>query len=189
MSTFKNLVGQKFGLLTVTERAANTLQNKSTWHTSCECGSSMIVRATYLKNGAVRSCGCLIKIAAVLRGKIKVTSRPRGFSALKELYSRYKRTARIANREFDIGMSMFTFIVTSNCHYCGRPPSNSVFSGKREKYNEGINFSGIDRKDNDKGYVLSNCVSCCIICNHAKHTMSYDEFMQYLDDLVKFRTK
>jgi len=39
---------------------------------------------------------------------------------------------------------------------------------------------GIDRKDNSSGYVESNVVPCCEVCNKAKLCMGYEEFIAYL---------
>lgn len=41
-------------------------------------------------------------------------------------------------------------------------------------------WNGIDRKNNDLGYVASNCVPCCVICNRGKNNMSYNDFVSYI---------
>lgn len=48
-------------------------------------------------------------------------------------------------------------------------------------------YNGIDRKDNDIGYVIENCVSCCDECNKAKRNMLYEKWIAYLDRIVAFR--
>ncbi|MGJ4945153.1 HNH endonuclease signature motif containing protein [Bradyrhizobium sp. HKCCYLS1011] len=40
--------------------------------------------------------------------------------------------------------------------------------------------NGIDRKDNGQGYTIENCVPCCSVCNHAKHTMGYEQFIMWI---------
>jgi len=57
---FQDLTGQKFGRLTVIERAPNKNQ-KTYWVCECNCGSNkeVVVWATSLKNGDIKSCGCL----------------------------------------------------------------------------------------------------------------------------------
>lgn len=52
------LIDQKFGLLTVTERAPNKGIH-SAWKCTCECGGTTIVMAVNLKTGGTRSCGCV----------------------------------------------------------------------------------------------------------------------------------
>lgn len=54
----KDLTGQKFGKLTVIERAEN--QGKNTvWFCQCECGNTVKVKSTNLITGNTKSCGCL----------------------------------------------------------------------------------------------------------------------------------
>ena len=50
----EDLVGQKFGRLTVLEHVCNRK-----WRCRCECGKETIVEACHLKNGHTKSCGCL----------------------------------------------------------------------------------------------------------------------------------
>lgn len=57
---FINLIGMKFNLLTVT--SLHSRGNKIViWNCLCDCGNTHLVRASNLKNGAVKSCGCLGK--------------------------------------------------------------------------------------------------------------------------------
>lgn len=59
-SRAKNLNGQKFGRLTVLERAANK-GRLVCWKCKCSCGNETIVSAKQLLSGKTRSCGCLRK--------------------------------------------------------------------------------------------------------------------------------
>lgn len=58
-----DLVGKKYGKLTVISRAENTSSGKTRWICKCDCGKvkSKPVAGYDLKNGKVRSCGCLYK--------------------------------------------------------------------------------------------------------------------------------
>lgn len=62
MGEAKDLSGQKFGRLTVLERAPNKMlpcgQHQIMWKCKCDCGNEVIVRGASLKNGATKSCGC-----------------------------------------------------------------------------------------------------------------------------------
>lgn len=54
---FEDLTGQKFGRLTVLDRAEN--KNKRTyWRCLCDCGNIQDVSALNLKSGHTQSCGC-----------------------------------------------------------------------------------------------------------------------------------
>ena len=53
----ENLIGQKFGRLTVAERSYT--KRTTAWNCICECGKSTIVTTKHLKSGQTKSCGCL----------------------------------------------------------------------------------------------------------------------------------
>lgn len=61
MSKLINITGEKFNLLTVVKRLKNATDGSSVWLCKCECGKFTEVRGKNLKNGAVKSCGCLNK--------------------------------------------------------------------------------------------------------------------------------
>lgn len=53
-----NLVGKRFGKLTVIERAGESKSGNVKWLCECDCGNKTIVVGSFLKNGNTRSCGC-----------------------------------------------------------------------------------------------------------------------------------
>lgn len=56
-----NLVGQRFGYLTVIDRVGSKPSLGSTrviWLARCDCGKEIERPGTLLKNGKIRSCGC-----------------------------------------------------------------------------------------------------------------------------------
>lgn len=57
----KDLIGQRFGKLTVVARGENTKGGKTTWVCACDCGKQKEKPVTSydLTSGKVRSCGCL----------------------------------------------------------------------------------------------------------------------------------
>lgn len=59
MSALIDLTGMKFNMLTVIERAESAPGGITYWLCRCDCGNFTTVRASNLKNGAVKSCGCL----------------------------------------------------------------------------------------------------------------------------------
>lgn len=55
-----NLKGQKFGILTVSDRAGSDKWRNATWFVECDCGSNKkIVSAISLTCGDRKHCGCL----------------------------------------------------------------------------------------------------------------------------------
>ena len=67
MAKFIDLTGQRFGRLTVIERAKNTKNNKAQWLCECDCGNKKVVSAANLKNGGTISCGCRSKEAKFIK--------------------------------------------------------------------------------------------------------------------------
>jgi len=59
------MIGRKFGRLTVIRRATSEEKHTSTrgayYLCKCACGNEYIARGATLRNGATRSCGCMRK--------------------------------------------------------------------------------------------------------------------------------
>ena len=60
---YTNLVGKKFGKLTVIEQSSSKKSNNGRsqmqWICKCDCGNYTTVTTSHLKSGHTRSCGCL----------------------------------------------------------------------------------------------------------------------------------
>ena len=59
MSKLKDLTGQKFGRLTVIERAENAQWGGTRWKCHCDCGNLCVIQAGNLSSGSTKSCGCI----------------------------------------------------------------------------------------------------------------------------------
>lgn len=76
-------------------------------------------------------------------------------------YNHYKGTAKSKNHLFELSKEQFNQFWQKPCYYCGAS----------------ISHIGLDRMDNDKGYLIDNVVSCCIDCNKMKKTKSKEQFI------------
>lgn len=54
----KNLSGLTFSYLTVKSFSHVNKSGQAHWLCTCECGSEKVVRASHLKSGQIKSCGC-----------------------------------------------------------------------------------------------------------------------------------
>ncbi len=60
MTAKNDLTGRRFERLTVLGDVGKRTKNgKVLWHCLCDCGKITFVRGDHLKNGKVKSCGCL----------------------------------------------------------------------------------------------------------------------------------
>ena len=58
MSKLADLTGQRFGRLTVLERAGSDKRKNVIWKCLCDCGKETIVPTADLRRGHTTSCGC-----------------------------------------------------------------------------------------------------------------------------------
>lgn len=91
---------------------------------------------------------------------------------IKHKYTRYKVDAKRRDYEFSITIEQFAAIITQPCHYCGESISE-----------------GVDRKNNNIGYIFNNCLPCCSNCNRAKSEMSYEDFGNFISKVFKHMSR
>jgi hypothetical protein len=187
MSRFEDLTGRQFGRLTVLNciQVARAKPYQPTmWKCICSCGNEIITYAQSLKAGKTASCGCLRKEICSKQGKNGTLTY--GESSKRALFHKYQGSAIERSLDFELSEEQTTTLFTSNCHYCGDIPSQ-IYKAASGSFGEFV-YNGIDRKDNNVGYLWENCVSCCYTCNRAKLEMSYEKFVAWLDRLTKFRS-
>ena len=99
MSKFKDLTGQRFGRLTVIERAEDRVtpsgSKKIRWLCRCDCGNTKIVCGSELNSGDTRSCGCLHKEQLSQRLKKDLTGQKFGrLTVLFQTDTQYTKSGR-----------------------------------------------------------------------------------------------
>lgn len=166
-----DLTGQKFGRLTVTKLIGSE-NSQTMWECLCLCGNISIVASGSLVSGSTKSCGCS-------KGNWKNNTE----SAANSLFSNNKSSAAKRNLEFSLTKEQFLEITKRNCDYCGIEPLQIA------KCKGGTNgdyiYNGLDRVDNEKGYTIENCVSCCKQCNISKASYTKEKFINWAKRLVK----
>lgn len=177
MVAVKDERGNRYGRLLVIERVGSDPRHQATWLCECDCGKEAIVRGVVLRDGRTKSCGCL---KSEFLGRL-----PDGEAAFNSLFYNYKRNARKRSIAFELSKSQFKSLTQQRCHYCGSLPiASHDQTGCIGEYL----YNGIDRIDNQQGYLVENCVPCCKFCNLAKAGGSYEEFVAYLDRVVAYRS-
>ena len=80
-----------------------------------------------------------------------------------------KRRGRKDHYEVTLTDEQITKYFRSDCVYCSATPNH---------------LNGIDRVDNDKGYLSENTVPCCKICNIMKQALTKEIFLAHVQRMV-----
>lgn len=174
MGILKDELGNRYGMLTIVERAENNKNGHARWLCSCDCGKTTVVGGVWLRRGECKSCGC--------KGWTKLLP---GEAAFRSLYAMYKYRGKTGSG-WGLSRADFRKITKSNCHYCGASPA--TVAGKSRDYGT-YTYNGVDRIDNLKGYFVDNVVPCCPTCNYAKRETPIDEFYKWVNRVYKYSSK
>ena len=94
--------------------------------------------------------------------------------SVSELWRCVQKNAYSRALLFTISEIDFEKIVIQPCYYCG--------------FQSVSRLNGIDRIDNNKGYVLQNCITCCKMCNLFKNMLHPLEFLEKIDAICLYLT-
>jgi len=166
---------QKFGMLQVLDHPIIRRKSKTFFKCKCDCGNIKEIEGWNLRNGITTSCGCKNKL-------------PKGESACRFIFGMYKRQGLSRGHKFELTLDMFKAITQQNCFYCGSKPSN-VCDKSSSNANGSYIYNGIDRWDNNKGYVINNVVPCCKNCNSMKSKMHGKVFLDQIKKILDYRQK
>jgi hypothetical protein len=98
-------------------------------------------------------------------------------NSIKGQYAIYAYSSELKNNAFELSRDEFEELVKQPCNYCG------IIQDRGTEC-----FNGVDRVDNAVGYILSNCVSCCKMCNYMKKTLSADVFIARAEHILTFNS-
>lgn len=177
------MVGKRFGKLLVIA-STESEKNRARWVCQCDCGSKCIATGKTLREGKKQSCGCIKRDQSKELVKVlhKNNELSFGEAACNHLYSVYKWNAEKRDLEYSITLDEFKKLTSDVCYYCNIEPycaHNGVTCSTPYVYN------GIDRVDNNIGYIFTNCVTCCKICNWMKRTQSQKDFVEKCEAITK----
>lgn len=168
---------------------ARVIAKNTFWICRCSCdGLYSIFMGKSLTAGRIRSCGCLrreVNQQKAARLAILNTLAP-GEAALNQLYASYEWHATVERGySFDLTRERFKELTKGDCFYCGSEPKQI---SKNTTCKGVYIYNGVDRKNNNLGYSIDNCVPACGSCNKAKGKKSVEEFLA-LCKLVNENTK
>lgn len=184
MAKIINIIGQKFGKLTVISmRSDRGRSNQIMYDCKCDCGNNHITSGESIRSGKSKSCGCN-------RKNPPNKENDRIFAVWKQLY---KSTIEKRNKKkyatiTDIELNDFILLSKSNCFYCGSEPLNKAIDRYRKTNEErcAVAYNGLDRIDSNFGYFKDNVVTCCKHCNTAKNTMTKEGFLKWVKKIYEY---
>lgn len=117
----------------------------------------------------------------------------------KTKFLNYKVEAKRRGKCFSLNLEEFIALSSQKCHYCGANPIVfNAFKADPRKISKWIEphliepanilWNGLDRIDSSIGYEVSNCLPCCGFCNRSKLDKTYQEFMEWIERLIAFRS-
>lgn len=164
--------------------------NHLTLKIKCECGKEKYVSLYDFKAGKIASCGCFkSEIMNDIRRHNKEEDRER--QILYREYSHIRKRNRQKGFKDIFSFDYYRKIAIGKCYYCGAEPSRVLLDREHSRGKDiytsstTVIVNGIDRKDSEKGYTEDNSVACCPTCNFAKHTLSEQEFKEWIIRIYK----
>lgn len=146
MGNFIDLAGQKFGRLTVIERAPNA-PSGAAWLCQCTCGAHAIVSSNMLRTGRTQSCGCLAHELTKLRN----TTHGGSHTRLYHIWSNMRQRCHNSNSPaFNNYGGRGITVCPEWLHNFEAFQAWALSHGYRDDLT-------IDRIDNDNGYNPDNC--------------------------------
>jgi hypothetical protein len=173
----EDLTGHRFGKLVALRRLPND-HRQVAWLVLCDCGREKSCLSRYLRHGRTKSCGgkgCLVQSLPPARQKMPIED-----VAARKIMSKYWHGAKKRNLEVSLTIEQVKLLTASRCHYCGQPPSNPMKARGLK-----VLYSGIDRVENGKGYVIENVVPCCYPCNLMKGSRSVEDFISHVKKILE----
>ena len=177
---FSIAAGTTFGRLTVVSELPVQEKykdcNRKRYNVVCACGKEFITTGTGLRRNKVTECS-----------SCACQRRPQSTQQQTQIERMFRKVivdrCTATNISYAITPEEYIKTATKPCHYCGAAPSNT--SNYLTRHGEtAIPVNGIDRVDSTTGYTLNNIVPCCAICNIMKSTLSIQDFIKHVQQIV-----
>jgi len=181
-----DIVGAKFGRLTVIERAPNRNTRQSWWLCECECGNKKEIRGIKLIRSHTKSCGCLLH---------EPSYNFKGCGQLSGKYwGRIKKHAISRNLEIKISIEEAWDVFTKQngkdtlsghgtCALSGLP----IFLKRNLSYDKykPNQTASLDRIDSTKGYYINNIQWVHVDVQKMKMNLPEDRFIFLCESISK----
>ena len=145
-----NLAGKRFGRL-IANSIAGRDGTSNTWHCSCDCGGTSVVRSNRLLSGKTKSCGCLRRELSYTRRAGHLMSGTRIYRIWRGIINRVSNPNTVNFNRYGgrgiacLWQSFDDFLASMHSSYLAHVAAH------------GERYTTIDRIDNDGPYSTDNC--------------------------------
>lgn len=144
----ENIIGQKFGRLTVVEQKGSDKNRNMVWLCKCDCGNFIETTTNKLRSGNTKSCGCLKKELLSERSKDLTGKRFGKLVAIKPTKKRKDRSV-VWECECDCGNRFYTpakFLLSGGSTSCGCVGIKKLINGMKKECVEQTYLSLLNKK-------------------------------------------
>lgn len=174
---FIDLTGKTFNHITLLKFIGKNNYNCFIYEAICSCNKSMKVEGNDISSGKIKSCGHT-------RGENNRL--PGNESLINNHFCQTRNKAEDRNHLFELTKDEFISLIFKNCSYCGTEPKNIIKNRSKLAFKHML-VNGIDRIDNNKGYIIDNVTTACYTCNQAKHRLTKEFFLKWIDKVYSFQ--
>ena len=173
-----SISNQRFGKLLVISPGL-TIQGKRqpifSWICKCDCGNTITIKASLLREGYVRSCGCIWKDSSVREASPDL------------IFFRPVIARRSGCKEnpMEVCLDYLKKLWESQkgiCPYSGI----SLLLPEWKAFESHPRRASLDRIDASKGYIEGNIQFVSILANYAKNQNTHEEMVNFCKQIAKF---
>lgn len=171
--------GTRFNNLTILEEDISKVignTSRKMFKVKCDCGEIFSASGTLMRRNKITSCK---NCSFTNRSKMSIKTTQNQMVFAKRVLNRCN------TKHIDVAITADEYIEKAkmNCHYCNAEP---MPANGTARLGEGLlKIHGLDRIDSSLGYTNENTVSCCIICNTMKASLSTNEFLLHINKIYK----
>ena len=181
-----DLVGKKFGKLTVVEKITKPNNTHNTqWKCICDCGQETIATTGKLNYGVKQSCGCLV--GHNLKPKFgKDHHCWRGYEEiLGAIWYRIIHSAKKRNHEVGITIKEAWDLFVKQDRKCAISGVELHFAKNSKELLLGLNTASLDRIDSNRGYITSNIQWVHVNVNYMKQEFGQSKLLEWCKTITR----
>lgn len=175
----KNLLGKRFGHLTVVEfdkefynnRKNNQTYNK--WICNCKCGEKTSVISSHLLSGNVYRCSKCKYKSQQINGKFS-----------KTFYLHIRDNAGKRNIEFNLSFEFLCKLFKKQKGFCAITKKPIIFAETIKSHKNGKTTASLDRIDSSKGYIKNNVQWVHKDVNKMKSNLNEKDFIELCKNVI-----